>query len=469
MDFFGEEEIKHKKEEFKRHLDNADRMIFSAKFGDGKTFFLQKIREDKQLFSDYEFITLYPVNYVVAHNEDIFEYIKRDILVQLANLDLLNNIDLTKLVTSFASFENLKEVLYFLLSCIPGYGVFIQKILDKGLEVAEKYNAEKATFEKYFDNFKSQRGGLYEDDAYTIMIKEALSLLRNGYIGESGEIKKKPVLIIEDLDRLDPAHIFRILNVISAHIDDTTKPDKIGNKFGFSNIVIVMDYDTTKNIFEHFYGRDASYTGYMSKFISEEPFRYSITSLALPKLKDKIAREIGITKEFIENMEIFNKKLAELSIRDVVRLYDFNVKTRLYQSYMVFPQEIFFSSNLPLFKLIVYMTELGMSFGDIDVDLDCKERYNESEYLKIMYPFYFISKKRPKQYFACKDGNKMVELIKDKQIVVDIRIVDYDGIISSGMCGTIGGRNAWRCEILDNCIDIAGFNRSRGNTVTLSR
>ena len=43
----------------------------------------------------------------------------------------------------------------------------------------------------------------------------------------NGEVKKakKPVLIIEDLDRLDPKHLFRILNVVSAHIDDSNRPD----------------------------------------------------------------------------------------------------------------------------------------------------------------------------------------------------------------------------------------------------
>ena len=76
MDYIGEKELNNKLDDFKNHLKHADRMILSAKFGDGKSFFLQKIREDKERFAEYEFITLYPVNYVVAQNEDIFEYPK---------------------------------------------------------------------------------------------------------------------------------------------------------------------------------------------------------------------------------------------------------------------------------------------------------------------------------------------------------------------------------------------------------
>lgn len=59
--------------EFKQYIDSADRIILSAQFGDGKTFFLQKVREDKEIADEYKIFTLYPVNYQVAQNEDIFE------------------------------------------------------------------------------------------------------------------------------------------------------------------------------------------------------------------------------------------------------------------------------------------------------------------------------------------------------------------------------------------------------------
>jgi len=467
MEYIGEKELNHKLDDFKNHLDHADRMILSAKFGDGKSFFLQKIREDKERFPEYEFITIYPVNYVVAQNEDIFEYIKRDILIQLTNLKLIEKIDLKKLVTSIGSFENFKEVLFFLISSIPQYGPIIKKLLEKAIDISKKYNDEKATYDKYFGTFKYQRGGLYEDDAYTQMIKEALNLLKSGYIDERSKVvQKKPVLIIEDLDRLDPAHLFRILNVISAHIDDVMKPDKIGNKFGFSNIVIVMDYDTTKHIFEHFYGKDASYDGYMSKFITEEPFRYSITELALPKLKEKIIKEVGINKDLFKAFKILNMKLSDLSMRDIVRLYDFDISTRIVFPILNCPNDVKLSMQLPIFKLLVYMTELGMSRGDLDVDLSLTKGYNSVDYLTLIYPLYLIGNHEPFSKFDT--GRRIVNVIlqEEEGITKAIKIEDNNRpIIDAPSISIVNKQYGVFCSILTNYIDLAGFNRSKSYTI----
>ena len=77
--------------DFYNHLSYNDRIIFSAKFGDGKTYFLNKFFEE---YSDeYEVIRLYPVNYQVEDNKDIFELIKKDILVHLLANDLVENED----------------------------------------------------------------------------------------------------------------------------------------------------------------------------------------------------------------------------------------------------------------------------------------------------------------------------------------------------------------------------------------
>lgn len=68
---------------FAQYLEKTDRIILSAKFGDGKTYLLNELRKDEAMQDKYEFFTIYPVNYSVAKNEDVFEYIKRDIIVQL--------------------------------------------------------------------------------------------------------------------------------------------------------------------------------------------------------------------------------------------------------------------------------------------------------------------------------------------------------------------------------------------------
>lgn len=138
--------IENELKAFKEHLDINERTIFSAKFGDGKTFFLNEFKKE---YSDenkkkvdkkekYYFITLYPVNYSVAENQDIFEYIKRDILLQLAIDEKLNPVDFDAIATSIFTWENLKEVICFLISSLPE-GKILKKILEKGEIFIQKY------------------------------------------------------------------------------------------------------------------------------------------------------------------------------------------------------------------------------------------------------------------------------------------------------------------------------------------
>ena len=78
-------------ERFETHLENNPRTIFSAKFGDGKTNFLKEYIERHK--EDTVFIVLHPINYSVATNEDVFEYIKRDVLVELTKEPEFRNVN----------------------------------------------------------------------------------------------------------------------------------------------------------------------------------------------------------------------------------------------------------------------------------------------------------------------------------------------------------------------------------------
>ena len=70
-------------EAFRHHLDAHDRTILSARFGDGKSFFLSHFIENEDVAERYTFLTIFPVNYQVTENRDIFDLIKRDILLQM--------------------------------------------------------------------------------------------------------------------------------------------------------------------------------------------------------------------------------------------------------------------------------------------------------------------------------------------------------------------------------------------------
>ena len=55
---------------------------------------------------------------------------------------------------------------------------------------------------------------IYENDVVTQIIRDNLKSWKND------NPDKKIVLLFEDMDRIDPAHIFRILNVLSAQMDN---------------------------------------------------------------------------------------------------------------------------------------------------------------------------------------------------------------------------------------------------------
>ena len=390
--------ISGKLNDFSQYLETTDRIILSAKFGDGKTYLLNELRKDEAMQDKYEFFTIYPVNYSVAKNEDVFEYIKRDIIVQFYEKKLLEKIDLNALFGSEFTFDDLTSVVSFLLSCVPT-GEFYNNVFKKFLEKKEEYEEKKHTVDKYLSQFANAAGCIYEEDGYTKLIRRAIKWISQDH-SLNGKVKKakKPVLIIEDLDRLDPKHLFRILNVVSAHIDDSDRPDIVGNKFGFSNIVLVMDYDVTKHIFHHFYGAEACYEGYMSKFLSREPFRYSIKYIMIRAFEAQLGEKLGI-HELLPYLKHFREKLAGSSLRDLYKLTQFDTDSYLNGSEYCYSKGSM-PTSLTLFHLIIYMMESGMPTEKIQEDLlslnKCLFQFsnaylNPYEIMKFLYPVYITN------------------------------------------------------------------------------
>lgn len=386
--------------DFVQYLDSTDRIILSARFGDGKTHLLNALRNDVTANKEYEFFTIYPVNYSVAPNEDVFEYIKRDIIVQLNNQGFLNNIKLESILGTIWSSKDIESFLSLLCTTIP-YGKFFDKAIklvsDKRKEEEEKLHA----VDNYLSSFKAYKGSIYEEDCYTKIIQAAIRLISKRQEIDGHKLKgKKPVLIIEDLDRLEPKHLFRILNVISAHMEDSHTPDKVGNKFGFNNIVLVMDYDVTKHIFHHFYGSGACYEGYMSKFLSREPFRYSIQQEMVKEIEEKLANVLGLAYAF-DIFKTFREKLSQSSIRDLNKLALLNTEDYIKAEYVInHPSQpnntITILNSFPIFHLLVYMIESGMTKEEIKQTFIKAENSISSEndittvkeFLKLTYPIY---------------------------------------------------------------------------------
>ena len=165
--------------DFKQYLDANSRCILSAKFGNGKSYFINKFIE--KYSDEYLFIPIYPVNYQVMDNKDIFELIKRDILIRLLSSDLINveNINFSTAFLCYHFFvNNTTDTILDTLELIPDmnlYGIDIKvgNVIKKVRSIKEKYNAWKNEIAKtkskmsddYINHFNNLPGTIYEFDA----------------------------------------------------------------------------------------------------------------------------------------------------------------------------------------------------------------------------------------------------------------------------------------------------------------
>ena len=293
-------------QDFKQVFENESRIIFSAKFGDGKSYFLNEFMKSyDEKKNDYYFITLHPVNYVVEENRDVIEYIKRDILFQLIKdnriYDFKEGYD--KIFDTVCNVESLFKLADFAASIIPVKGLKEGYDALKGLvsTIDEKRKEQDVlhVVDDYLNGFYGKSGSISECDAFTYLIQKSLE-----------QMMAKSVLIIEDLDRIDPAHLFRIMNVLSSQVDNPYYSHvPHGNKFGFDKIILVMDYEIAKHLFHHFYGKEANYEGYMNKFLNTLPFSYSIKEEAHRQVEAKLLdickteEVLGVVQQLSSNKE----------------------------------------------------------------------------------------------------------------------------------------------------------------------
>ena len=300
--------------EFFEHLRANPRTILSSKFGDGKSYFLQKFKNTDYIQEHFTFLTIYPVNYQVASNEDIFTLIKRDILFQLLINDMVSNqVVVSTDVALWFYLQNkgkslLSDLMYYLsVVAIPSEH---KPVILTGMKTLKLFKDLKSKFEKFKKEYdedalledflkNADAGTIYEEDIVTSIIKKTVENYKL-------RTKKEVVLIVEDMDRIDPAHLFRILNIFSAHIDycykNFVKPDNtlVGNKFGLSNIVLVCDYTNIRKIFKHFYGDHTDFGGYIGKFLSSLPFYYSLQEERIKYIYEQLATITECPKELLQ-------------------------------------------------------------------------------------------------------------------------------------------------------------------------
>lgn len=271
--------IESPKRKFTRHIERElnSRILVSGKYGTGKSYFLRSLFEN---LDSYNTFLLSPVNYVVGANEDIFEWIKIDIGKQLLVryfYDLFPKTDIPKnlLIQNYV-YSNANKIFNKLIEEIMTHAVALRKIplakafvaqVEDYQEYEKTAKAELESHASILDNYIrtsiNTKGSIFEDDLITQIIRVSLEIVKS-------KSERKNILILDDLDRLDPEHIFRILNILSAHNDHFDN-----NKFGFDKVILVCDLDNIHDLYRHKYG-SADFEGYIEKFYTYEPFNFSI-------------------------------------------------------------------------------------------------------------------------------------------------------------------------------------------------
>ena len=365
--------------------ENNEKVFLSGEFGMGKTTFINQFFEEKR--DVFNVVKLYPVNYAVSPNKDIFRYIKFDILTQLiVNYNIeFKSFNLTELdYLPFYLRQNLYKLFAPLLVWKGGsFGLKIYQQFEKELsEFINDYKKEISegddqVVSAFGENLLDEEGSIYEKNVFTEIIIKSLSKVK----------EKKPnsnnVLIIDDLDRLDPNHIFRLLNVFAAHVDYPNEYKKIygTNKFNFDKIILIGDLKNIRSIFSHFYGKETDFEGYFDKFYSSYVYHLDISSNLvgiLEKIVDNYNYEfketLGANQHLADRYKRLKKDYLIPILQSLVKSKTITIRSLIksYDQKIVLNQHSFNSTyNLNFidafdFDIFICVSFLSAIFGDFD-------------------------------------------------------------------------------------------------------
>lgn len=266
-------------------LKENNRILFTAPFGAGKSTFLQEVFGKNK---DYFTINLFPVNYSVSANEDVFELIKFDLLIELMakykkEIELVKEDFSALLLSQMFILKELKltPIIFAILKNCGKIGKSSVEIIE---EVKKHYGDFKVKMTEdesenifaFLNLIQKQKGTEHEMDSISSLIKNLVNRIKEE---KSGALS---VLVIDDLDRLDPEHTFRLINIFSAHFDSIDH----SNKFGFDKVIFVCDFENIRKIFHHRYGSDVDFEGYSNKFFSMDPYEFDNRQYIKEKITD---------------------------------------------------------------------------------------------------------------------------------------------------------------------------------------
>lgn len=261
---------------FINQQDNR-RIFFSAPFGMGKTYFLEEFfgtREDS-----YDVFHLYPVKYQLRSDSEIMEVIGADLLAKVLKKEEYKDVAKELLEEDTEGWVKIAfRALPKFLGLLAITGIENFTIINTTISLLKNLDGvinktKRALKNKENKNIKKKLKNIHNnffEDVFSEILKKI----------KEKDGKKENVLILDDLDRLDPKHIFKILNAFSPLQDEEE------NKFGFDKVIFVGDIDNIQKIFHHIYGEDTDFNGYIDKFFSTEPYRYDMEKEIQESIKE---------------------------------------------------------------------------------------------------------------------------------------------------------------------------------------
>lgn len=240
------------------------------------------------------------------------------------------------------------------------------------------------------------------------MIKQTFQ--KNREIWKEKEHEKQVVLIVEDLDRLDPAHLFRILNIFSAHIDYSyklmNKPNgtMVGNKFGFDNVIFVADFANVRKIFKHFYGEQTDFKGYIGKFLSSAPYEYSIREVRKDYIYNHLEKVLHCPRPLIETL-LPNEILETKTIRECVQSFEISSQVVQMPPYLSNEGEV--KLDITILKILSVMRRLKIADDDIVQNCSSLIYSDKKAFCKYVAPYMLLFEKQM--------GNLDVEIYKNEE------------------------------------------------------
>lgn len=293
---------------FNEHLSikNNSRILFSGKFWIWKTCFLNEFFEKNK---EYEVFHLFPVNYQISSNQNIINFLKYDILVELFKKDIDifkkdNNEDIGMIdyIKENFNMNSFLENTIDLIEPISEIGKYLGKPIKILLNFDKKFQEFKKGDNWYLEKFLLKNNN--ETDRLSQILKKKIENIKG---------KKQSILVLDDLERIDPEHIFRILNIFSSHFDEDNNEFK--NKFWFDKIILVADYQNIKSIFHHKYWKNTDFNWYLDKFFSIEVFQFKNEEI-ITNVVDKIIAEFKREAEINSLLE--DKSYVKLLLKEIL-------------------------------------------------------------------------------------------------------------------------------------------------------